>query len=171
MGARYILPVVPFLAFALLFRKSDRAEPLLLGYSAAAIALVTLTFPFVPVEFRIPWGTLAMPLLRDGLVAPNLLHLIWRPAAIAVPFLIVAASVIVAVDRRWWLALFGGALAVGIGIFALTQSSPRERIERAYIEDVYFERRGTLERVTPRSSPIFRRRDGETKLPPASWPF
>src|SRR5437667_2333622 len=60
VGARYILPVVPFLAFALLYRKSDRAEPLLLGYSAAAIALVTLTFPFVPVEFRIPWGTLAM---------------------------------------------------------------------------------------------------------------
>jgi len=169
VGPRYVMPIVPFLTFALVFRKRDWIEPLLLGFSVAAVGLITLTFPFVPVEFSIPWGTLSLPLLRDGLVAPNLLHLVWHPAALVVPFVLVAFAVML--DRRWWLTVLGGATAIGIGFLAAAHPSPRERIERAYIEDVYFERRGTLERVMPPGAPIFRRRDAERKLPPSSWPF
>jgi hypothetical protein len=171
VGARYILPIVPFLASALLFRKEHWLEPLLLGYSAVTIALVSLTFPFVPTDFTVPWGTLSMPLLRHGLVAPNLLHLLWRPLAIAVPFLLVALALILATERRFWLAALGGVIAISIGILAARQSSPVEQIERAYIEDVYFEQRGALDRAALPASPIFRRRAVETKLPPPSWPF
>jgi len=175
VGPRYIVSVIPFFAFALLFGKRNRLEPLLLGFSVAAVALISLVFPFVPLEFSLPWGTLSLPLLTRGLVAPNLLHLVWRPAAIAVPLLLVAAAVAAATGRRGWIAAAGAVLAAGIGVFAAMHASPRERIERAYIADVYFEQSGALERSLPRrlspASPIFRRRAVEMRLPPGPWPF
>lgn len=168
-GPRYILSIVPFLAFALLFRKPDNLEALLLGFSAVAVALVALVFPFVPVDFPIPWGSLSLRLLRDGLVAPNLLHLVWRPAAIVTPFLLVAFAIALATRR--WMTAAGGAIAICIGMAAATDWTTRQSVERAYFEDVFFERRGTLERTAPPGAAIFRRRDLEMKLPPSSWRF
>ena len=175
VGPRYIVSIVPFFSFALLFGKRSWIEPLLLGFSATVIAMISLVFPFVPLAFAWPWGTLALPLLAHGLVAPNLLHFVWRPAAVIVPFIAVAIAVVVATGKSWWIATSGAAIALAIAILAATHGSVAERVQRAYIEDVYFEQRGALERSLPpgvsRASPIFRRRDVERRLAPPSWPF
>jgi hypothetical protein len=120
-----------------------------------------------------PWSTLALPLLRDGLVAPNLLHLVARPLAVAVPFAIVVTAIVIATKRNALLAALGAVLMFGIGALApgpaLTQ-----RLRLGYIEEVYFEQKGAMTRavgglpVPPRA---IERARAESALPPTSWPF
>ncbi|HJT18496.1 MAG TPA: hypothetical protein VJ853_13950 [Thermoanaerobaculia bacterium] len=175
VGPRYILSIVPFLAFAILFAKPRAFEPLLLGYSTLVIGLTSLVFPFVPSGFAWPWGSLSLPLLTQGLVAPNLLHFAGRPAAIAVCFIPAAIALVAATGGRIWIAVLGAVIATAAAIAAASYASPLERIQRAYIADVYFERTGALERSLPpgfpRGSPLFHRRELERTLPPGSWPF
>ncbi|MGH9420220.1 MAG: hypothetical protein ACRD3J_09610, partial [Thermoanaerobaculia bacterium] len=86
VGPRYIVAAIPFLLFPLSLARPSRLTAILTGASAAAVVPITLTFPFPDRSFAAPWSTLALPLLRDGLLAPNLLHRVARPLAIAVPF-------------------------------------------------------------------------------------
>lgn len=144
VGARYLVPALPFLLYPLRFTEPSRLESLALGASVAACTITTLVFPFVPPDFALPWRTFALPLLAQGLVAPNLLHLVWRPLALVVPFALVA----LALRGRWvWI---GAAAMLVIG-FAATVT-PRMRAERDFIRRSYF--------------------SGSPKTqPPPDWPF
>ena len=157
VGPRYIVSALPFLLYPL---QRSRLTAFLIGMSAAATIPLTLTFPFPDRALPLPWATLAWPLLRDGLVAPNLLHLIARPLAIAVPFAIVVAALLIATQKRFVL------VAAGVAVMLVASAIGRPRhadIRVEYVREVYFERGGPL-LGTARA-----RRD--LTLPPASWPF
>lgn len=176
-GPRYIVAAIPFLVFPMIYRESGIIDALLAGWSTAANVITTLVFPFVPVGFAVPWSSLAIPLLRKGLVAPNLFHLVWRPLAIVIPFAAVLVSAgFVFGKRRAIGAAIGVLLALGVGQSVATYStSALIRVQRAYIEEVYFERRGALQRELPgiaSAQPrLMRRRDAELTIPPDFWPF
>jgi hypothetical protein len=170
VGPRYLMPVVPFLIAPMLFRCDGIAEPLLAGFAACAVTLATLVFPFPPREFPFPWMSLDVPLLAQGLVAPNLFHLIARPMAIAVPFAIVLAAAALAMKREALYAVIGVLLAIVIGSQAGRLSPPPlMNLERAYIDSVYFERPGSPRYVFPPG--LQRRALRERARPPAPWPF
>ena len=171
VAARFLVPAIPFVVVPLLFRPNTSLEALLAGASTITVALTTLVFPFVPEPFAFPWTSLAMPLLGKGLVAPNLLHLISKPLAIAVPFAMVIAAAIAALGwRRSGIAAVGVAVALVAGsAWTWFTDEPLVRIERDYIEEVYFERAGSMRGTIPAG--LQRRRAVEQRLPPGDWPF
>lgn len=175
-GPRYILGAVPFLAFALLFRDGSLLESVLTGWSVCAVTLTAIVFPFVPNAFPLPWSSLALPLLADGLIAPNLLHLAASPLAVAMPLVLIAAAMFAASQRRKLLAIAAGiALAIAAGsAWPMLADRRVIGVQRAYLADVYFEQTGTLEAFArEHGAPpgLFRRRALERQLPPSSWPF
>jgi hypothetical protein len=173
VGPRYIAGAIPFLLFPLAFARGRRIAALLLGASAAAVVPIALTFPFPDRSFIMPWSTLALPLLRDGLVAPNLFHLVWRPLAIVIPFAIVAAAIIIATKRLALLAVLGAILMFAIASLAPAPSLT-QRLRIGYIEEVYFEQRGAMSRAVggrPLPPRAIARARAEATLPPTSWPF
>ncbi|HXH91582.1 MAG TPA: hypothetical protein VNN25_08375, partial [Thermoanaerobaculia bacterium] len=173
VGPRYIAGAIPFLLFPLAFARGRRIAAILLGASAAAVVPITLTFPFPDRSFIMPWSTLALPLLRDGLVAPNLLHLVWRPLAIIVPLAIVAAAIIIATRRNALLAALGAVLMFAIGSLAPSPSLTQQ-LRIGYIEEAYFEQRGAMARAVgglPLPPRAVARALAEANLPPTSWPF
>lgn len=170
-GPRYLTACLPFLVFPLLTRDGGIWESLLAGWSAAAVVLTAIVFPFVPNAFPFPWMTLSMPLLADGLIAPNVFHLIARPLAIAIPLALVVFAAVIALRRRALIAAAGVVLVMLVGMLGYQLApEPLLRLQRAYIADVYFERSGALESVNPPAS-LLRRRERERTLPPKSWPF
>jgi hypothetical protein len=179
VGPRYLVPALPFLVFPLVFRGGGRLEAALLGASAGAVALTTLVFPFVPPGFALPWGTFSFPLMAHGSIVPNLLHL-WPGGVLPLvaPFLVVAVAAASALrGRRLVPAAVGAALWIGAGATwnAAAPAAPRERLVRAYIADVYFGRRGTLEReIAATGAPqprLLARREAEEERGPPGWPF
>jgi hypothetical protein len=173
VGPRYLVPAIPFLLFPLIFGVASIIEWIALGASVAAVVPIALTFPFPDRSFAAPWSTLSLPLLRDGLVAPNLLHLVARPLAIAIPFAIVIAALVLTAKRNAvWIAL-GIILMFALGALAPAPSLTT-RLRIGYIEEVYFEQPDAMSRavgglpVPPRA--IARAQHEET-LPPTSWPF
>jgi hypothetical protein len=177
VGPRYIVSALPFLVFPLAFAPVRVWVAVLASWSALAVALTTLTFPFVPLDFPLPWGSLALPLLRHGLVAPNLLHMLARPLAIAVPLLLVAIAVIAAMPGRLAIAAAAGitlALLAGYAAMKATAYQALPFVVRAYFEEVYFERPGILDALahahvaTPK---LLRKRDAELPFGPTDWPF
>lgn len=178
VGARYLVPALPFLLLPLAFARRPGVATALAGASTAAVALTTLVFPFVPPGFPLPWGSFAAPLLSQGLVAPNLLHLVARPLAIAVPFLLVLAAAAVALGRERALPFLAGALlwaGAGLALPRLAPLSPPLVVQRGYVAEVYFGRAGALERAMPPGVPVpprlRARKELEETLPPAPWPF
>lgn len=168
VGPRYLVPAIPFLLFPLVFAAPTILESLLLGASLVAVVPLTLTFPFPDPSFRLPWATLGWPLLRDGLVAPNLLHFVARAAAIAIPFVIVIA----AAPKRLGV-LLGAVAMIGIGFLA-PKPDLTQRLRTGYIEEVYFERSGAMQRAVgglPLPPRAVARAAREKILPPTSWPF
>jgi len=177
VGPRYLVAALPFLVFPFFFRGGGRLEAALVGTSVAAVTLTTLAFPFVPPGFPLPWGSFALHFFERGLVAPNVLHLVWRPLAIAGPLALVALAASTAFSRRRAFLILGAAVSLVTGLaWALAAPlGPAERLQRAYIEDVYFERPGVLEKEIARTGApqprLLARRDRERALPPTSWPF
>lgn len=179
VGPRYLVPVLPFLVFPLVFRGGGRLEAVLLGASAGAVALTTLVFPFVPSGFALPWGAFSLPLLVRGCVLPNVLHL-WPGgvSAVIAPFLFVALAAGAALGRaRAIPAALGAALWIGAGALlgAAAPAAPSGRLVRAYVADVYFGRRGTLEgEIAATGAPqprLLARREAEIGRGPSEWPF
>lgn len=144
-GARYLVPALPFLAVLIAFASDTMPRALLLGASLTATALVSLVFPFVALAYPMPWTTLAWPLLRDGHVAPNLFHFMWRPFALAVPFVLAITAAMFAVrsGRIVWM-IAGGALWFLAGFAFVPSTSPNIR---SVIEEVHFEDRTAIERI------------------------
>lgn len=173
VGARYLVPALPFLVYLLLLGHPRVADAPLLGASAAAVTLTSLVFPFVSEAYALPWASFATPLLVQGLVAPNLLHLVWRPLAIAVPFLLVGAALFLSGQpRRWWLTsagLLGWAL---LGFLCVATWWPGGDARRWYVEMVYFEQHDKLGPAAPPIHPrIEQRMRKDLALQPGSWPF
>ncbi|HYN44220.1 MAG TPA: hypothetical protein VE129_20765, partial [Thermoanaerobaculia bacterium] len=178
VGARYLVGSLPFLLLPLAFVKWGPLATALAGASTAAVALTTLVFPFVPPGFPLPWGSFAAPLLSEGLVAPNLLHLVWRPLAIAVPFALILTAAAVAMGRRHLAPFLAGAClwtAAGLALPLLAPLSPPLVVQRGYVEEVYFTRGGALARSMPTGVPVpprlRARQEQELTLPPSPWPF
>jgi hypothetical protein len=176
VGARYLMPAVPFIVFLLSFAEISFAAAVLTGMSVAAVTIVSLVFPFVPPNaFPLPWGSLAWPLLRDGLVAPNLFHFLGRPIAIAVPISLVIAAAAISIPIRWWAGFAAGAMAIlSMGIL-YSDSTPALVMPRAYIEEVYFDQHGALQRKLPKGiilqPPVLNQLRSEIEAPPPPWPF
>lgn len=171
VSVRYAVPALPFLAFPLCLRAPSRWMAVLFGASVAAVVLSTIAFPFVPLEFPLPWGTLALPLLSRGAMSPTLVGA-GLPALVVV-VAVVAVACGAAVPRRQIALVAAGILiAVGAGLVAqwATGGDLRQRVERGYIEDVYFEHRGALERAMPTGMAVPRglaqRRAYEQQIPP-----
>lgn len=170
VGPRYIVAAIPFVVLPLLFRNGGVIESLLAGFSALAVILTSLVFPFPPNAFPFPWISLAAPLALDGLVMPNLFHLIARPAAIAVPILLIVTAVAAAHRRMAMLVLLCGALGaliVGSQWWRIGNAD-MVNLQRSYIAEVYFEQRGAMGEAP---AGLLRRRESELRQPPASWPF
>jgi hypothetical protein len=178
VGPRYIAPAIPFIALPLLFRRGGWIESFLTGASILSVTLTSLVFPFPPNDFVFPWITLSAPLVANGLVAPNLFHLISRPAAIAAPFAIVAAATVIALrtTRSLSAAIAGVLIMIAAGMVGQQLGEPaRMHLQRGYIEEVWFERKGALEAAVPEGTPVpprlAARAQIESELPPTSWPF
>jgi len=178
VGVRYLVPALPFLLFPLAARKIARVEPLLAGWSVAAVMITTLVFPFVPPGFPMPWTSFASPLLGHGLVSPSLFHLFGSAAALAVSMGILIAAVLLQQSDRAGalLSVMGVVLAVSAGLLwtKVSPLSPVARIQRSYIEEVYFEREGAMQSEFPGAAlppSLVRRKEMEEQLPPVSWPF
>jgi hypothetical protein len=173
VGARYLVPTLPFLALLIAFAAPTIMDWLLLGASVTVVAIVTLVFPFVGRDFAMPWMTFSWPILRDGYVAPNLFHFISRPLAIAIPFALVLVATLIAVPRRriaWFVAggatwFFAGFLFAGAG----------SKNVRAVVEAVHFGDPTAIRRAAPddprtRAALEAIARD-EQRKPPDYWPF
>jgi hypothetical protein len=177
VGPRYVVSAIPFLAFPLALGETSAAALVLFGVSVATVAPIALTFPFPDRSFVLPWATLGWPLLRDGLIAPNAFHFVARALAIAVPAAIVAAAIIVVAGRRAAWVFAGSLLTVIVSTAAVKLHPPdlTQRLRVGYIEEVYFERDGAMQRMLPPAAPVppraTARAEAEKRLPPTSWPF
>jgi hypothetical protein len=181
VGARYLVAALPFLVFPLAFREGGALEAGLTGASVLACVGTSLAFPFVPPGFALPWGSFGGYFFERGLGAPNLLHLagVVHPVAFLAPLLLVVPVVSSLFHSKRLVVAFcsGAAVAVAAGLAAgrLFPLPPSLVLQRAYVEDVYFERRGALEEaVAATGSPqprLFERRERELRLPPGPWPF
>lgn len=173
VGARYMVPALPFLVHLLLLGPPRFVDAPLLGASAAAVTLTALVFPFVSEAYALPWASFATPLLAEGLVAPNLLHLVWRPLAIAVPFLLVGAALFLWSRPRRFVLTLAGALAWALLAFLCVAIFwPGGDARRWYVEMVYFERHDKQGPAAPPVDPrIEERMRKDLALPPSGWPF
>ncbi len=175
VGARYLVAAVPFLALLIAFAATTSIEALLLGASVTVIAIVSLVFPFVAPDYPAPWISFAWPMLRKGFVAPNLLHFVWRPLAIAVPFAIVAAAAILAVPpRRIALLIFGAVLWFAVG-FPAERSRTGPPYVRALVQRVHFDDANAIAESLPAGDPNARSLEAIAarmmRVPPDPWPF
>jgi hypothetical protein len=173
VGARYLVPAVPFLTYLLLLGRPHAVDAALLGASVAAIAITSLVFPFVSPGYAFPWASFAAPLLAKGLVAPNLLHYLSRSAAIVVPFALVAAALVLAVGaRRAPRAGAGIAVWTLVAFLCVATWFPRGDGTRWYVENSYFEQLDVFSSPPPPIDPwTLRQMQMDRLLPPSSWPF
>lgn len=183
VGVRYLVPVLPLMVFPMFFGKARRSESFLVGASVVAVMATSLVFPFVPPGIRFPWVSFAGPLMFRGLTVPAWTDLV-APRAVgwAVTIAVLGAAVMAATgssDRRWtargWIAAGLCAwIVIPVAILRIAPLGPVQRLERAYIEEVYFEQPGAMTRAFPGTElprGIVRRRTTEEKLPPGRWPF
>jgi hypothetical protein len=96
--------------------------------------------------------------------------------ALVLPFVLCLAAVLTGIERKGWgSALAGAVLWMAIGVAGSRQPTVGERLQRGYVEEVYFERPGALASAAPPElgvPPRLRLREGnELRLPPPSWPF
>ncbi|MFI5119215.1 MAG: hypothetical protein ACHQM4_02330, partial [Thermoanaerobaculia bacterium] len=186
VGLRYLVAALPFLVFPFAFGEGGHLESALVGASTLAVCATTLAFPFVPPGFALPWGSFATFFFERGLTAPNALQLVAPAVARFVLPAIVAVAAYLSLGEkssarlRSALTFVCGALACAVvGYLSYLSKplspSPSLLLQRAYIADVYFERRGTLEEEIARTgSPqprLLARRERELALPPPSWPL
>jgi hypothetical protein len=184
VGPRYLVAALPFLVFPLAFREGGALEAGLAGASVLACVGTTLAFPFVPPGFALPWGgTFGGDFYGKGLGVPNLFHLVpaLRGVAFAVPLLLVlaaAAALFSPHSKKRAVAFCSGvmiAAAAALVAPRLSPLSPSLVLQRAYVADVYFGRRGALEEaIAATGAPqprLLARRERELALPPAPWPF
>lgn len=184
VGPRYLVAALPFLVLPLAFREGGALEAGLAGASVLACVGTTLAFPFVPPGFDLPWGgTFGGYFYGKGLGVPNLFHLVpaVRGVAFVAPLLLVlagAAALFSPHSRKRALAFCAGAAvaaAAGLASGRLFPLAPSLVLQRAYVEDVYFGRRGALEEaIAATGAPqprLLARRERELALAPAPWPF
>lgn len=172
VGARYLVPAMPFFALFVAFTRSWWLPSLALGASVLAVTMTSLVFPFVPPNVPAPWATFAWPILQQGLIGPNLFHLVARALAIAIPFAIVVAAVVASTPKP--LAILAGIVVWMAAALALPVP-PIVTIQRAFIEEVSFERNGAIGRAARGGSVMIhgieQRARYARRQAPSSWPF
>ena len=204
VGPRYLVAALPFLVFPFAFGKGGFLESALVGASTFAVCATTLAFPFVPPGFVLPWASFAEYFFERGLTMPNALQLVAPTAARFVLPALVCVAVYFFLEgkreertflegnseekrnrdgrRRAALAFFlGVAASAAVGCLSYLSEplflspTPSLLLQRAYIADVYFERRGVLEEeiaLTGTPQPrLLARRDRERALPPPPFPL
>ncbi len=183
VGSRYLVAALPFLVFPLAFREGGALEAGLAGASVLACVGTSLAFPFVPPGFALPWGSFGEYFFERGMGAPNVLHLIpvVREVAFVAPLLLAltaAAALFSSHSKKRAVAFcLGVAIAALAGLASdrLFPLHPALVLQRAYVEDVYFGRRGALEEAIAATGPpqprLLARRERELALPPSPWPF
>jgi hypothetical protein len=79
-------------------------------------------------------------------------------------------------QKRWF--VLGGAVLMLVISSVIVQMQPpslTQRLRVGYIEEVYFERHGAMQRALPPGAPIppraIARARIESAIPPSSWPF
>lgn len=173
VGARYLVPSLPFFALLIAFAKPRLLNAMLLGASVAVIAIVSLVFPFVGAGYPVPWLSFSWPILRDGHIAPNLLHFVSRPLAMTVPFLLVASAACVAVPVRRVALLIAGGAVWFLAALPFAASAPRN--VRAVVEAVHFQDGSAIERATNGDSRAGAALESiardKRQAPPDFWPF
>jgi hypothetical protein len=173
VGARYLVPALPFFALLIAFATPTIVDWLLLGASVAVVAIVSLVFPFVGSGYAAPWITFSWPILRDGYVAPNLLHFVSRPLAIAVPFALVLVAALTAVPRRRFAWFAAGAVIWFAGGLLFAGSGSTN--VRAVVEAVHFGDPTAIRRAAPDDprtrSALEAIARGQQRRPPDYWPF
>lgn len=180
LGARYLAPALPFLVLPLALSRAPvgRFEAFLAGASFSGVVPLAFSFPFVPEGIPLPWASFALPILSDGLGAPNLLQLVGvpRPVAVLVPLLLAAGVFLAVLPGRRVPASIGMAamLVLPAAFFALVPLSPAISVQRGYVEEVYLGKEGAIAASLPAGvAPpprLLRRRDLERTLPPLPWP-
>jgi hypothetical protein len=181
VGPRYLVAALPFLVFPLAFREGGALEAGLAGASVLACVGTTLAFPFVPPGFALPWGSFGGDFYGKGLGVPNLLHLVpaVRAGAFLAPPILVAAAVLPPLhSKKRAVAFCAGVTIAAAAAFAVSRFWPLSAplvLQRAYVADVYFGRRGALEEAIAATGPpqprLLARRERELRLAPGPWPF
>jgi hypothetical protein len=190
VGPRYLVAALPFVLFPFAFRDpghpGQAIEGFLIGASVLACVATTLAFPFVPPGFALPWGSFATFFFERGLMMPNLLQFAGPSAARFLLPVIVGVTAYLCLEgkkgekRR---GMAAAAVCCGAAVYAVLALllsrqvfplSPSLLLQRAYIADVYFEKRGVLEEEIARTGVpqprLLARRERELALPPPSWP-
>ena len=181
VGPRYLVAALPFLLFPFAFREGGALEAGLLGASVLACVGTSLAFPFVPPGFPLPWASFAGDFHGKGLGVPNVLELLpaARTVAFALPLTLAAVAFLASLHSKKRAVAAGVGAAcmalAGAGVGRLFPISPPLVLQRAYVADVYLERRGTLDdAIAATGSPqprLLERRQRELALPPTPWPF
>jgi hypothetical protein len=181
VGPRYLVAALPFLVLPFAFREGGALEAGLAGASVLACVGTSLAFPFVPPGFALPWWSFGEFFFEKGMGAPNVLHLVAPVRGVAflgpVTLVVVAAVSLFPSKKRALALCFGAAISAAAALAAsrLWPLSPSLVLQRAYVEDVYFGRRGALEQaIAATGAPqprLLARREREIALPPGPWPF
>lgn len=153
VGARYLVPIVPFLVVAA-HERGLRAGAFAggaLAYSAVLCVAPLLTFPYAPMDFEALHASLVRPLLAAGFVTPTLGALVAPPALALLPVPAAAAAAVwLALRSGGRRALLGGAvgalLALGVCLLPV-EGTFSERALRALLLDTHFRPQGRIERL------------------------
>jgi hypothetical protein len=175
LGPRYLVAALPFLVLPLVAVGPGAGASVLLGASAAAVVMTSLPFPFVPDAFPLPWGTFSFGLLREGIGIPLIFGSSGGALGIWVPLgLVVAAAALAFPGRQLAWAMLGALFWWGAGVaYARVKPDLVLTVQRVYIEDVYLDRQGSLDRLLATFPPgislperLLARRERELLLPP-----
>jgi hypothetical protein len=137
--------------------------------------MTSLPFPFVPDAFPLPWGTFSFELLRAGIGIPLVFGHSGGVLGILLPLgLVVAAAALAFPGRQFAWAMLGALFWWGSGVaFAQLKPDLLLTVQRVYVEDVYLDRQGSLDRLLATFPPginlperLLARRERELILPP-----
>ncbi|MBI4915920.1 MAG: hypothetical protein HY825_08730 [Acidobacteria bacterium] len=186
VGARYLLPIVPFLVEAAQerLRRPGFVFGLLLVSSVVLSVLPVLTFPFPPPAIATVHASLTWPFLVAGFATPNLgswitpgvLSLLPIVAAVATALFLALAGG----GRRALAGAAGGALLAAGVVLAPVHDTFTTQAFRALLLDTHFVPAARLERLAAETNdPQLRAQleelaalsDGTRQLAPDGWPY
>lgn len=186
VGARYLVPIVPFFAEAMHERRVSPGALAagLFTFSVVLCVLPIFTFPFAPLDFTFLHATFTRPLLSAGFWTPS-----WGSFAVggwpalAPVALCLAAAVVAALSDGRGRALAGGLagalLACGVVLAPIEDTANLANL-RALLLDTHFRPAGRLlRRAAETSDPaesaylqFLARASAATRyIPPDDWPY
>jgi len=127
VGPRYYLAVLPFMLITIL--RSPIVETKKYGFRVLVLVLIlwstihcyflSSAFPYIPEVFTVPLWDFAVPLLKKGLVSPNILSLLGAGSWVSLffPFLIISVILFAAFGfSKRNVIVFGLSFAAALGL-------------------------------------------------------